>query len=578
MNRRRFYLVLVLAAAGVACLAASGPAVPDQASPVGRPARIEPDYGGVVIPPNIAPLNFLVRESGSRYRVRIASQQGDPIRIDSRSAKIAIPERSWRRLLSENRGQELAFEVQVQTADGWRQFDVFRTTVASEDIDDYLVYRRIHPAHSAWRDMGIYQRDLRTFEESTILTNDYFRGGCVNCHTFCNNRTDTMLVSTRSGAYGNAAVILKDGLTEKVGSTFGYASWHPNGKVLAYTSMKVAMFLHAAGEEVRDVIDLNSLLAYYDAGSRKIKTAPDLAKKDRLETYPTWSPDGRFLYFCSAPLTWTSRNAIPEKYSEIRYDLMRIPYDPNTDTWGQAETVLAAQEMGRSILLPRISPDGRWLLLSLCDYGCFPVYRKSSDLYLIDLEAPGTRDASEKGRSGLYSSTESLGSISLKNGRDATLGARPGFEAEKSNQEIFPPQSRSDLPFSECRYEARRLEINSDQSESWHSWSSNSRWIAFSSKRGNGTFTRTYFSYVDPNGVAHKPFVLPQKDPTHYDSCLWTYSVPELVTEPVRVTKESLGRVVRSSRKVSVEMPITTATPKPEKAPEGTTPYLAGRE
>ncbi len=552
MNRRHAYLAAVLAAAGVACLAASGSAVPDQASPAGRPARIEPDYGGAVIPPNIAPLNFLVRESGSRYRVRIASQQGGPIQIDSRSAKIVILDRLWRKLLSENRGQDLAFEVQVRTADGWRSFDAFSVHVAKEDIDGYLVYRRIHPAHSAWRDMGIYQRDLRTFEESTILTNDYFRGGCVNCHTFCNNRTDTMLVSTRSGAYGNSAVILRDGLTEKVGSTFGYASWHPNGKVLAYTSMKVAMFLHAAGEEVRDVIDLDSLLAYYDAGSQTVKTAPDLAKKDRLETYPTWSPDGRFLYFCSAPLTWTSRNAIPEKYNEIKYDLMRISYDPNTDTWGQAETVLAAQEMGRSILLPRISPDGRWLLASLCDYGCFPVYRKSSDLYLIDLEAAGTRDA--------------------------TVGARPGFEAEKSNQETLPPQSRSDLPFSECHYEARRLAINSDESESWHSWSSNSRWIALSSKRDNGTFTRTYFSYVDPSGVAHKPFVLPQKDPTHYDSCLWTYSVPELVTEPVRVTKESLGRVVRSDRKTSVEMPITTATPKPEKAPEGTTPYLAGRE
>jgi methylenetetrahydrofolate reductase (NADPH) len=54
----------------------------------------------------------------------------------------------------------------------------------------------------------------------------------------------------------------------------------------------------------------------------------------------------------------------------------------------------------------------------------------------------------EKGRSGLYSSTKSLGSISLKNGSDEAPGARPGFEGEKSSQEIFPPQSRPDLPFS----------------------------------------------------------------------------------------------------------------------------------
>jgi erythronate-4-phosphate dehydrogenase len=56
---------------------------------------------------------------------------------------------------------------------------------------------------------------------------------------------------------------------------------------------------------------------------------------------------------------------------------------------------------------------------------------------------------SEKGRSGLYSSTKSLGSISLKNGQDETLDARPGFKGGKSNQEILPPQSRPDLPFSD---------------------------------------------------------------------------------------------------------------------------------
>jgi hypothetical protein len=56
---------------------------------------------------------------------------------------------------------------------------------------------------------------------------------------------------------------------------------------------------------------------------------------------------------------------------------------------------------------------------------------------------------SEKGRSGLYSSTKSLGSISLKNGQSESMDARPGFEREKSKREIFPSQSRPDLPFSD---------------------------------------------------------------------------------------------------------------------------------
>jgi hypothetical protein len=107
-----------------------------------------------------------------------------------------------------------------------------------------------------------------------------------------------------------------------------------------------------------------------------------------------------------------------------------------------------------------------------------------------------------------------------------------------------------------------KLAINSRYSESWHSWSSNSRWIAFSSKRQGGLLTRTYFSYVDHTGTAHKPFVLPQKDPTYYDSLLETYSVPELVKGSIKVSQSSLARAARSERSITVDVPITGASPK----------------
>jgi len=525
MNKYRRYLMvgvvatLTVVLACLLSLGASGPAAAGVIA-MGRPPHLHPDYSNAVIPPNIAPLNFLIRDGGEDYLVRIRSQHGRPIEVQSRSGKIAIPEKPWHELLDANRGGRLEFEVSLRSEDGRVscRFDPFGCTIAREDIDGYLAYRRIHPVHSAWRDMGIYQRDLHGFGESVILTGEYLGGGCVNCHTFCKNRTETMLVSTRSKEYKNAAMIVRDGAVEKVDATFGYSAWHPSGKILVFHSAKIVMFQHAAGAEIRDVIDLDSYLAYYDVDSRTVKTAPALARKDRLETYPAWSPDGRYLYFCSAPLTWTRRDVVPEQYDRIKYDLVRIAYDVQRDAWGTPETVLSAQETGQSILEPRISPDGRWLLVCLCQYGCFPVYQQSSDLYLIDLEA-----------------------------------------AQRTG-----------------RYEYRRLEVNSDESESWHSWSSNSRWIAFSSKRGNGTFTRTYLSYVDPNGVAHKPLLLPQKDPTYYDSCLWTYSVPELVTERVRVAKENLGRVVRGSRQVNVQMPVTMATPQAK--PEASEPYISTRE
>jgi Tol biopolymer transport system component len=224
-----------------------------------------------------------------------------------------------------------------------------------------------------------------------------------------------------------------------------------------------------------------------------------MADKNRLETYPTWSPDGRYLYFCSGPILWEDRDTVPpENYDKLKYDLRRITYDVETDQWGEAETVLSAEETGLSILLPRISPDGRFLLFCMCRYGCFPVYQPSSDLYLMDLAT------------GQY----------------------------------------------------HKLAANSPYSESWHSWSRNSRWIAFSSKRQGGSLTRTYLAYVDQGGHVHKSFVLPQKDPTYYDSLLETFSVPELITGSVKVSKSALARAARSEPSVAVDIPITGATPK----------------
>jgi hypothetical protein len=109
----------------------------------------------------------------------------------------------------------------------------------------------------------------------------------------------------------------------------------------------------------------------------------------------------------------------------------------------------------------------------------------------------------------------------------------------------------------------RKLDINSDLSESWHSFSSNSRWLAFSSKRQGGLFTRTYLSYIDDKGNAFKPFIMPQKDPCFYDSFLKTYSVPELISTEVTVSHRNLARAVRGDKHIEVNIPISGATPKP---------------
>jgi hypothetical protein len=511
---RRAILIIAAVAAcaglGIGLIVRSARPEVGESVAAGRPPQIHPDFAGIVIPPNIAPLNFSVQEPGTRFLVRLHSGGGEPIDIDSKSPKISIPRKRWRTLLDDNRGQDLQIDVFVQRDREWHQFDTIVNHIAGDEIDGHIAYRQIVPVHKWWREVSVHQRDLSTFQESVILDGTTLGEGCVNCHSFAGNKPDPMLIGVRSRRFGVATVLAHDGKVKKIGAKFGYTAWHPSGQVAAYSVNKAWQFFHAAGPEVRDVVDLDAALAYYSVKDENVKMVPRAADKARLESYPAWSPDGRYLYFCSAPLLWDDHNQIPPpRFAEVKYDLMRISYDLDADRWGDPEFVLSANQTGRSVLQPRISPDGKFLLFTMCDYGGFPIYQPSSDLYMMDL------------RSGDYS----------------------------------------------------RLEVNSEYSESWHSWSSNSRWIAFSSKRQGGLFTRCYLSFVDENGKAHKPFVLPQYDPEFYDSFLKTFSVPELINGPVPVTGSQMTRAVRSDQVVSVD-----ALSRPSKPTDPSMPWQDARE
>jgi hypothetical protein len=461
-----------------------------------RPPGIRPDYRDTVIPPNIAPLNFVVEERGTDCVVRIHAAQGEEIELRARDSRVAIPVRWWRRFLDANRGREFSIDICVRDADGaWRRFQPIVNTIADSKIDDYLFYRLIKPLHTVYGDIDIYQRDLRSYAKTAVVENKSFGGACVNCHTFAPHHPDRMILQTRgtkSGVRYSGTIVVHDNEINKVDTRSlaksgqsdrgrigeamaAYSAWHPNGECVAYSANNIFQFFHAVGH-VREVFDRKSDLAVYHVASNQVTTCPDISQPERLETFPTWSPDGRFLYFCAA-------DPLPQQqYERVRYDLMRIGYDADKDEWGELEAVLRSEETGKSITEPRVSPDGKWVLFCMSDHGAFPVYEPSSDLYLLNLE---TRDY-------------------------------------------------------HC------LAANSPRSDSWHSWSANSRWIAFASKRRDGIFGRIYFSYIDEAGRAHKPLLLPQKDPTLYDRLIKTYSVPELAPFPAPAHSRAIGRAIRS--------------------------------
>jgi hypothetical protein len=456
------------------------PAEPVAAVP--RAPRLHPDYADTVIPPNIAPLNFAVEEPGQAFAVRIRGGHGTPIEITSRAASIRIPHRPWRALLATNADGPLYFDVFARAGDGtWQRFSPVTNRVAREPCESTLVYRLLKPLYNFYSELGIYRRDLESFRQTPVLENRDFGHGCLNCHTTLNRDPGTFALHIRGQPGPQPMILARSNEVVRVNHTGGYLAWHPGGELLAFSRNKLSLFFHTLGE-TRDVFDAESNLAVYWLRSNVVVQPPPIARPDRLETWPAWAPDGRHLYFCAAP------KLKQERFRQVRYDLMRVSFDAERNAWGEPETLVSAGETGLSAAQPRVSPDGRWLLYTLCRYSHFPIYQPGSDLYVMDLRTRASR----------------------------------------------------------------RLEINSDQADSWHCWSGNSRWVVFSSKRGNGVFARPHFTYLDEQGAFHKPFVLPQEDPAFYDACLQTFNLPEFVSGPVRVSPASLARaVVRPSRVVT---------------------------
>ena len=485
--------------------------VPTAATPVGRTPAISPDYVDCVIPPNIAPLNFLVEEDGSDVRAEVHGPRGDGFVVAGDDRAIRLPQDKWRPLLKANVGGEIRFDVYVRDPEGeWLKFDTITNRVASEPVDPYLVYRLLGPLHNYWKDMGVYQRDLESFDKTPVLRSAEVaeEGPCFNCHTFVQNDPSQMSLQLRATS-GPAMLIGRDGKltsvdtrTELSPSPAAYTSWHPSGAAAAFSANTLSLQHKTAGQS-REVFDANSDLGVYLVASNTVLAPRGIADPDYLETFPAWSHDGAYLYFSRAKRTWPAdiaRHEVPEDYKTIRYDLMRIAFDIQTGQWGEPEVLLAAEELGKTLLEARPSPDGRFLLFTTADYGNFPVWSEESDLHMLDL-ASG---------------------------------------------------------------EHRRLAANSDHAETWHSWSSNGRWIVFSSKRTDGVmFARPHLSYIDQAGRSHKPVLVPQEDPAFYGQLAKTYNAPELATSRIPFTEAQFVATVRAAG----SSPKATLVPAPGDLP-----------
>ena len=474
----------------IICLIVIAACRPEISGDIAQQPDIFPDYTDVTIPCNIAPMNFqVISREGSDWMAEVTAED-ETITIRSGSGLISFRKGQWKKLLSA--GGELSIRIYEKRDGKWLAYQKFSMYVNDDKVDPYLAYRLITPGYSLWREMSICQRDLESFKERRIYSNTQGKGNCVNCHSFCDRNPDQMLFHLRSEFAGT--YIFRNGGREKVDtradsliSALVYPYWHTSGHYVAFSVNRTNQVLHSIDPNRIEVFDEASDVVVYDVDNHRIVTADHLSSGSAFETFPTFSPDGRSLYFCSAKAV----EPMPEGYKEVRYSLCRVDFDPSDCSFGQrTDTLYNAAVQGGSVSFPRISPDGRFLAFTLSGYGNFSIWHKDADIYCIDLLSGNT---------------------------------------------------------------SQMTAVNSGDVESYHSWSGNSRWMVVSSRRGDGLYTRPYISYVDEDGQAHKPFLLPQKNPKkYYDSQMFSYNIPEFIEGEIDLTGRQIADFAAEADKVQV--------------------------
>ena len=449
--------------------------------------EIYPDYIGVTIPAGIAPLNFNLPEGYDRVFVQVTGSQGGALKARGRWA--AFPVKAWHKLTRQNAGGTLHFTVLGRKDGRWTQWRDFILYVSDAPLDDYgIVYRKIAPGYTTYSRIGLYQRDIHSFREEPIIESTLTPGQCVGCHT-ANATNPSQYMFHLRGKHG-ATLIQQDGVREWV--TTKTDSTIGN---VAYT------YWHPSGQWFAGSI--NPVRQSFWTGDQRTIEVFDLASDVVVMDMRDHSlvVDPRFTtkdYLETSPaftpdgktLYFCKAKAfdVPRQVDSIRYDLVRASFDAETGALGEIETVIPASREGHSISFPRPSYDGRWLMYNQADFSVFPIDHKEADLWLMDLATGETRPLDE---------------------------------------------------------------VNSDFSESFHNWSSDSRWFLFCTRRDDGLYVQVYFASIDAEGHCTKPFVLPQENPRkYYRSTLYSFNVPDFTREKVSFDTRGVYEEVFSDDRV----------------------------
>ena len=486
---------LLLLTMAAVVLAACGNKIPDVFTESDDLPNIYPDYTNVTVPINIAPLTF---QSDGQVDDMVARLTAGDVEMICGGCKVQPDMSEWHELIQAALKQQpaaITVEVYIEKYNHWTRFKPFNIYVSPDSIDPYISYRLISPSYVTYEELTINQRCLENYDESVIYDNmlcsEDTKGQCINCHNYQQYNPERMQFHARHHQGGT--IIAYDGTIKKVNmkndskndsiiSAGVYPTWHPWLKLIVYSTNLTAQTFHIVNPNKIEVFDTQSDLIAYDVEKNEVKNIEN--DPTELECFPFWAPDGKSLYYCSAHFEYKDTidqgQELIMRFDEVKYKLYKKSFDPESQQFGPRELVFDADSM--SATLPRVSPDGRFLMFTLAPYGVFHIWHHDADLWVLDLKSAAARPMDE---------------------------------------------------------------LNSPDTESYHSWSSNGRWVVFSSRRYDGNYTRPFIAHIDSNGQGSKAFELPSADPDYHRQFMKCYNVPEFMRGPVTIKPQQFADVIK---------------------------------
>jgi Flp pilus assembly protein TadD len=470
------------------------------AAPAAADARLRITYpaDGTLFPPDsVAPTLVWTDETAhvDRWTVVVRDDTGaDVLKASVDGPRWRPSEDEWRTI--KERSAERDAEIAVTGVDRASPAATLssarvRVRTSKDPVGDALFYREVplpfltavqDPSRIRWRFGTIDLQDGPPIVLQNLPV-------CGNCHSFADNGSVLGLdvdYGNDKGAYAimsvakhmvmdDAKIITWADYKREDGElTFGLLSRvSPTGRYVVSTVKDRSVFVAIPDLMISQLFfPIKGILVIYDREAKTFSALPGADDPQYVQSNAVWSPDGEEIMFARAKAYHAERLAQQNNALVDEKDVPEFVHDKKPFRYDLYRIPFNGGKGGKAEPVRGASGDGM--------SNFFPKY--SPD------------------------------------GKWVVFCKAHSYMLLQPDSELFILPAKGG--------DARRLRHNTPRMNSWHSWSSNSRWLVFSSKV-NGPYTQLFLTHIDENGNDSPPVLLER-----FTSSDRAANIPEFVKIP----------------------------------------------